>query len=87
MESNETPEGRSVVESNAATEGGGGVWMEALENDALTLDSTLTSDKTDWGDDKTDNTPEDINVEDSGLYDEFGAGESFSCDSSTGTCE
>jgi hypothetical protein len=74
-----TVEGISVLE-NVADGYGGGAWMQ---------DSVLESIDSDWGEGKTDNSPDDVVMElgPSTVTWDAGAGASFVCSALTRTCE
>jgi predicted outer membrane repeat protein len=63
-----------LITDNTGSTAGGGAYL---------LGSTLTSDTSDWSGTSSDNTPDDIYVENADTaYDSYGTGESFSCDNS-----
>jgi len=68
----------STVEGNTAGEEGGGARLYSY--------SSLESTSTDWGDDTDDNDPDDVAVSSGDTYSDYGEGETFSCDYTTGTC-
>jgi len=70
----------SAVEENRSSESGGGAWITT---------STFQSIDSDWGEDKTDNDPDDV-VLDLGVMTvtyAAGAGASFTCSTTGGGCE
>jgi predicted outer membrane repeat protein len=70
-----TISGGQIRENEAAT--GGGVWLGA---------GTLDVDGVDLGASGVDNTPDDVVVDGGSAYDTYGAGATFTCSASAGTC-
>ena len=70
----------STVTANVAAVAGGGAYVRM----------SLDSEASDWGEDETDNEPDDVAFRSHGTevsYDNFGAAEDFVCYPTAGTCE
>jgi hypothetical protein len=70
----------STITANVAAVSGGGAY----------LGMSLRSEACDWGEDATDNEPDDVAFSWDGSdvsYEDFGAAEDFVCDLTVGTCE